>query len=303
MKSFAVAALLASTAMALPTNVIPSGTIPSGVPSCIPSGVVPSGVPLPSGIEICLPSATPSASASSIVSKTMTVTNQNSEQIPVQLQSTVANALSSVEGPIGQVVQTAPSVGALNLENLGSGFMTVATKEGSVALVKLTSTAEGLLSSLGLGQVSSLVGTLVGTVEGTVESIVGGLGGLGGLKRDAVSDVMQITNLNGDVVPVKLESSVLGLLSGLDLTSLLGGASGPIGSVVAVAPSVTDLASKAQSIAADPTQLIGVLSQDGSSAMLVKLEGTATGLLSSLGLSTVGTTVGSVVGGVAGNAL
>jgi hypothetical protein len=37
--------------------------------------------------------------------------------------------------------------------------------------------------------------------------------------------------------------------------------------------------------------------------MLVKLEGTATGLLSSLGLSTIGTTVGSVVSGVAGNAL
>lgn len=291
MKSFTIAAILASTAMALPTNIIPSGTVPSGVPSCIPSGVIPSGVPIPSGIPMCTgaPSATPSSAASNKVNSVMTVTNEASKNILVELEPTVANLLTGLNlplsEPVGKIVQTASSVDGLNLQGLGSGFMTVATKEGSVALVKLTYTVEGLFSGLGLPEVGSLVGSLVGTLESLVPT---------GMKRDATSSltdtVMHITDLNGDVLPVALGSNVLGLLSGLDLTSVQG----PIGSVVAMVPSVSDLPSKAESIAADPTQLVGVLGQDGTSAMLVKLEGTATGLLGSLGLTSLLSPIGSV---------
>ncbi|CAI7665509.1 unnamed protein product [Penicillium manginii] len=295
MKSFTIAAILASTAMALPTNIIPSGTAPSGVPSCIPSGVIPSGVPIPSGIPMCTgapsatPSATPSGIASNNVNSVMTVTNEQSKNILVQLTPTVANLLTGLNlplsEPVGNIVQTASSVDGLNLQGLGSGFMTVVTQEGSVALVKLTSTVEGLFSGLGLPEVGSLVGSLVGTLENLVPT---------GMKRDATSSVtdtvMHITDLNGDILPVALGSNVLGLLSGLDLSSVQG----PIGSVVAMVPSVSDLPSKAMSMAADPTQLVGVLGQDGTSAMLVKLEGTATGLLGSLGLTSLLSPIGSV---------
>lgn len=289
MKSFTIAAILASTAAALPTNIIPSGTIPSGVPSCIPSGVIPSGVPIPSGIPTCTgaPTASPS-SASNKVNSVMTVTNQESKNILVELEPTVANLLTGLDlplsEPVGEIVQTASSLDGLNLQGLGSNFMTVATEGGSVALVKLTSTVEGLLSGLGLPQVGSLVGSLVGTIEGL---------GSGSLKRDVTETVMHIVGMNGDVLPVKLGSNVLGLLSGLDLSSVQG----PVGTVVAQASSVTGLVSKAESITADPTQLFSVLSEDGSSAMLVKLEGTATGLLSALGLGSLENVVGSVVGG------
>jgi hypothetical protein len=222
------------------------------------------------------------------VNSVMTVTNEESKNILVQLEPTVANLLTGLNlplsEPVGKIVQTASSVDGLNLQGLGSGFMTVATQNGEAALVKLTYTVEGLFSGLGLPEVGSLVGSLVGTLEGLVPS----------MKRDVTSSltdtVMHITDLNGDVLPVALGSNVLGLLSGLDLTSVQG----PIGSVVAMVPSVSDLPSKAESIAADPTQLVGVLGQDGTSAMLVKLEGTATGLLGSLGLTSLLSPIGSV---------
>jgi len=224
--------------------------------------------------------------ASKKVNSVMTVTNQESKNILVELEPTVANLLTGLDlpltEPVGQIIQSAPSMSGLNLQGLGSGFMTVATKEGSVALVKLTSTVESLVAGLGLPEVGSLVGSLVGTLEGLVP-----------VKRDITNNIMKITDLNGDVLPVQLESGVLGLLSGLDLSTV----EGPVGSVVAIAPSVTDLTSKAESIAADPTQLFSVLSQDGSSAMLVKLESTATGLLSTLGLGSLTSVVGSVAGG------
>lgn len=304
MKSFAIsAAILASTVAALPTNIIPgaaSGVLPSGIPTCLPSGIIPSGVPIPSGIPTCISSASDAPSvgtgfANSQVStgqvhSVLTVTDQASKLVLVELEPTVAGLLSGlnlggVTQSVGQIIQVAPTVGALNLNGATGGLLTVATSEGSVALIKLTSTVEGLLSGLGLPEVGSLVGSLVGTLEGVASGLTGNM------KRDPVSNVMTITDLAGNPLLVQVEPTVLSLLGGLDLSNVQGA----VGTVVAEVPAVSGLAAAAQGVAADPTQLFGVLGQDGTSALLVKVEGTATGLLSLLGLSSLTSTIGSVV--------
>ncbi|CEJ57220.1 hypothetical protein PMG11_05921 [Penicillium brasilianum] len=304
MKSFAIsAAILASTVAALPTNIIPgaaSGVLPSGIPTCLPSGIIPSGVPIPSGIPTCISSASDAPSvgtgfANSQVStgqvhSVLTVTDQASKLVLVELEPTVAGLLSGlnlggVTQSVGQIIQVAPTVGALNLNGATGGLLTVATSEGSVALIKLTSTVEGLLSGLGLPEVGSLVGSLVGTLEGVASGLTGNM------KRDPVSNVMTITDLAGNPLLVQVEPTVLSLLGGLDLSNVQGA----VGTVVAEVPAVSGLAAAAQGVAADPTQLFGVLGQDGASALLVKVEGTATGLLSLLGLSSLTSTIGSVV--------
>ncbi|OOQ81814.1 hypothetical protein PEBR_43283 [Penicillium brasilianum] len=304
MKSFAIsAAILASTVAALPTNIIPgaaSGVLPSGIPTCLPSGIIPSGVPIPSGIPTCISSASDAPSvgtgfANSQVStgqvhSVLTVTDQASKLVLVELEPTVAGLLSGlnlggVTQSVGQIIQVAPTVGALNLNGATGGLLTVATSEGSVALIKLTSTVEGLLSGLGLPEVGSLVGSLVGTLEGVASGLTGNM------KRDPVSNVVTITDLAGNPLLVQVEPTVLSLLGGLDLSNVQGA----VGTVVAEVPAVSGLAAAAQGVAADPTQLFGVLGQDGTSALLVKVEGTATGLLSLLGLSSLTSTIGSVV--------
>lgn len=312
MKSFAIsAAILASTVAALPTNIIPdaaSGVLPSGIPTCLPSGIIPSGLPISSGIPTCLPSAAAAPSAGSAqvstnqiaglapgvatgqVHSVLTVTDQASKLVLVELEPSVAGLLTGLNlggltQSVGQIIQVAPTVGALNLNGATGGLMTVATSDGSVALVKLTSTVEGLLSGLGLPEVGSLVGSLVGTLEGVTSGVTGSM------KRNTLSNVMTITDLSGNPLLVQVEPTVLGLLGGLDLSSIQG----TVGTVVAEVPAVSGLAAAAEGVAADPTQLFSVLGQDGTSAMLVKVEGTATGLLSMLGLQDLTNVVGSVV--------
>ncbi|KAF3390550.1 hypothetical protein F1880_009201 [Penicillium rolfsii] len=312
MKSFAIsAAILASTVAALPTNIIPgaaSGVLPSGIPTCLPSGIIPAGLPIPSGIPTCLPSAAAAPSTNAGVGKSqvstdqvtsevtgqvhsvLTVTDQASKMVLVELEPSVASLLSglnlgSVTQSVGQIIQVAPTVSALNLNGATGGLLTIATSEGSVALVKLTSTVEGLLAGLGLPEVGSLVGSVVGTLEGVASGVIGNM------KRDALSNVMSITDLSGNPILVQVEPAVLSLLGGLDLSNVQG----TVGTVVAEVPAVSDLATAAQGVAADPTELFGVLAEDGTSALLVKVEGTATGLLSLLGLSSLTSTIGNVV--------
>lgn len=321
MKSFAIsAAILASTVAALPTNIIPdaaSGVLPSGIPSCLPSGIIPAGLPIPSGIPTCLPStpAAPTADtnvgssagsaqvstnqvaglatgvATGQVHSVLTVTDQASKLVLVELEPTVASLLTGLNlggltQSVGQIIQVAPTVSALNLNGATGGLMTFATGDGSVALVQLTSTVGGLLSGLGLPEVGSIVGSLVGTLEGAASGVTGNL------KRNSLSDVMTITDLSGNPLLVQVAPTVLGLLGGsLDLSNVQG----TVGTVVAEVPAVSGLAAAAENVAADPTQLFSVLGQDGTSALLVKVEGTATGLLSKLGLGDLTNVLGSVV--------
>jgi hypothetical protein len=327
MKSFAIAAFLASTVAALPT-----GTLPI---SCIPAGAAPTG--LAPELPWCssTPTATPSAAigglgsvsnlvggntAGNAVHSVFSVSNGGKTML-VELEQSFAQKLTglnigSVTQSIGSVVHIADSPSQLNTNGLTSGVLTVGTTEGKYALVQLTSEVDTLLSPLlsTLGGVTQVVGGLVGTLEG----LGGNLGGLGGLtnvggltsdlKRGAVSDVMSITGEDGNNLLVQVEPTVLGLLGELPLGSLLGSLGGvtgssqslPLGSVIGQVPAAGDLVQQATSLGADPTQVIGVLSQDGSSALLVQVEGTATGLLSTLGLSSLGQTIGSVVPSVGG---
>ncbi|KAJ5119883.1 hypothetical protein N7448_010552 [Penicillium atrosanguineum] len=304
MKSFAIAAFLASTVAALPTGTSTFSCIPS---SAAPTGFVPE-IPYCSSTPTAMPTVTPTpkvsglssftggSSAGNAVHSVFSVTNGGKKML-VELEQGFAQKLTglnlgSVTDSIGSILDIADSPSQLNTNSLTSGVLTVATTEGKYALVQLTSEVETLLSPLlsTLGGVTQVVGGLVGTLEG--------LGSLANLKRDPISDVMSITGMNGNNILVQVEPTVLGLLGELNLGSLLGGSSSqssPLGSVVGEVPVAGDLVEQATSLGADPTQLIGVLSKDGSSALLVKVESTATGLLSTLGLSSLGQTVGSVV--------
>jgi hypothetical protein len=328
MKSFAIAAVLASTVAALPT-----GTLPI---SCIPAGAAPTGLapelPWCSSTPTASATVTPTAAAAGLgsvsnllggntagnaVHSVFSVSNGGKKML-VELEQSFAQKLTglnigSVTQSIGSVVDIADSPSQLNTNGLTSGVLTVGTTEGKYALVQLTSEVENLLSPLlsTLGGVTQVVGGLVGTLEGLGGNLgnLGGLTNVGGLtsdlKRGPVSDVMSITGEDGNNLLVKVEPTVLGLLGELPLGSLLGGVTGssqslPLGSVVGQVPAASDLVQQATSLGADPSQVIGVLSQDGSSALIVKVESTATGLLSTLGLSSLGQTIGSVVPSVGG---
>ncbi|KAJ5801128.1 uncharacterized protein N7518_003196 [Penicillium psychrosexuale] len=303
MKSFAFA-LLASAAMALPAN-IPSGTIgslPSGVPSSLPSGVIPSGMPLPmtsmipSGSDVAatpsfstLPDPTGAGQVLSILNQAGT--SKIEMMAEFELESLMSKLpLSALEKPVGQVIQTAESVDKLDT-NTGSGLtqITALLDNGNAALIELTQEVVDLLSSLGLHKVGSLLGSIVGGLESIT----------GNVKRDdPLQNVLSITDVNGLAggknLLVQVEPTVVGLLSGLDLSTI----EGPIGNVVAVAPSVSELKSKVPEIPG--ANFIAVNAEDEVSVLLIKVDGAVQGLLSTLGLGSVGTTVGSIVSSAKG---
>lgn len=287
MKSFAIAAaMLASAAAALPA-IAPTLPAPVLGGAGLAEGSIKSAAHMVAG------------QAFGQVHSVVSVTNGQKTML-VELEKSFAQRLTgldlgTVTSPIGEVTQIAPKIGGLNLNNLGSGYLTVLTGEGQVALVELSSEVESVLSTLALPQVGTLVGGFVGTVEGVAA---------GGLKGNAVSNVMHVTGLNGNDLLVKLEPTVTGLLGQLSLgplgslgslgslTSLL---EGPVGSVIGQVPVASDLAAKATSLGSDPTKLIGVVTQDGASVLLVEVEGTLSSLLATLGLGSLESTIGSVV--------
>ena len=308
MKSFAFAALLAS-AMALPAN-IPSGTIdslPSGVPSSLPSGVIPSGIPVasivPSGSDVAatssfsaLPNPTNAVTKSAGVGQVLSVLNQaGTSKVKMVAESELESLLSklplsALEKPIGQVVQTAESVTDLDT-NTGSGLtqVTALLDNGNAALIELTKEVVDLLSSLGLHQVGSLLGSIVGGLESVT----------GNVKRDdPLQNVLSVTDVNdlagGKNLLVQVEPTLVGLLSGLDLSTI----EGPIGNVVAIAPTISELKSKVPEIPG--ANFIAVTAEDKVSVLLIKVDGAVQGLLSTLGLGSVGTTVGSIVSSAKG---
>ncbi|KAJ5288973.1 hypothetical protein N7478_002003 [Penicillium angulare] len=262
--TFAISAMMAALATALPT----------------PSNVLSSTLSSTSGVA---------SEVHSVLTVTHGVTNQ---KMLVELTQKAAglltgSGLGSVASPVGTIVDTASNAKDLVSPSGATGLITVALSGTEFGLVELDGTVEGLLSSLGLGEVSTVVGTVVGTVEGAATSA----------KRDATSNLLSLTGLNGQNVLVKAE----GLLSNVDLSSVTG-------SVLAEVPGVSSLASKAKELGENPTQLIGVATSTGS-ALLVKVEGLGGeltevlgGLLSTLGLGDLTKTVGTVVSTVEGAA-
>ncbi|KAJ5781066.1 hypothetical protein N7457_006226 [Penicillium paradoxum] len=313
MKSFALAALLASTAMALPANIASgtTGTLPSDLPSCLPSGVVPSGIPSPVASLIPTCSDAPASSSALPIptgatpeltqgsagpGQVLSILNQaGTSDFKMKAESELEKIMSKLpthilEKPVGKVIQTADSVDLLDLNN-GSGLtkVTAVLDNGKGVLIELTAPVVDLLHKLGLGEVGNLVGSIVGGVENI----------LGSLKRsNSLENVVSITDVNGlaggkDLV-VQLDHSVLGLLSGLDLATL----EGPIGNIIAKAPSVSELKSKIPKIPG--ADFIAVNAEDKASVLLIKVDGAVQGLLSTLGLGSLGAAVGSIVSDVKG---
>ncbi|KAJ5210598.1 hypothetical protein N7491_010405 [Penicillium cf. griseofulvum] len=313
MKSFALsAALLASTALALPANIISgtTGSLPSGVPSCLPSGVIPSGIPLPVASMIPTCSGAPATSSfPALPNPTGTVSDMTQGSGPGQVLSILNQAgtsdfkmmaeseleslmsklpLSTLEKPVGQVVQTAESVDQLDTKS-GSGLtqVTAILENGNAALIELTQEVVDLLSSLGLGEVGDLLGSIVGGLESITGSIK---------RDDPLQNVLSVTDMNGLAggknLLVQVEPTLLGLLSDLDLSTI----EGPIGNVVARAPSLSELKSKVPKIPG--AEFIAVEAEDKASVLLIKVDGAVQGLLSTLGLGSLGTAVGSVVSSV-----
>lgn len=327
MKSFTFsAALLASTAMALPTSLLSgttgslptnllsgsTGSLPSGVPSCLPSGVIPSGIPLPvaSMIPTCSGAAAtsslsalpiPTGAASGLTQgagpgQVLTILNQAGTSnfkmmAESELQSLMSKLpLSTLKEPVGQVIQTAGSVDQLDTSS-GSGLtqVTAILENGNAVLIELTQAVVDLLHSLGLGEVGSLLGSIVGGLESVT----------GNVKRaDPLQNVLSVTDVNGlaggkDLL-FQVEPTLLGLFSTLDLSTV----EGPVGNVVAIAPSVSDLKSKIPNIPG--ADFIAVNSEDKASVLLIKVDGAVQGLLSTLGLGSLGAAIGSIVSSAKG---
>ncbi|CAL5866307.1 uncharacterized protein PFLUO_LOCUS514 [Penicillium psychrofluorescens] len=342
MKTFAIsAALLASTAVAMPTpsrtrsvgslvpclqkELIPSGGLPTGVLTCIESAM-PSGLtsltkdlPLLSGLSNIAGGSDSASSGAisglhSVLSVTHTLNSGEVKNLVVELDGKSAQLLAgahlgSVANSVGSVLQTAPVVSQLNLAGQGEGLLTVVDTTGSALLVKLNDETATLFNSLGLSDVSSLVGTVIGTLDGFLQSL--------NLKRDSPLSILSslpvvsslsglidengvtsILSQSGETLPLKLDSGLLSnVLSTVDLTNLgdLSNVQGTIGSVVSKAESIPELVQQLPVAGEVEGVFMGVLSQDGG-ALLVKVESTLEGLLSGLGLGSIGSAAGSVIG-------
>lgn len=299
MKAFTIAtAILASTAAALPT--------PAGILSSMGSSA---GTVHSAGNMIASEGF---GQVHSVVSVA-----QGQKTMLVQLEKSFASRLTgfdlgTVTSPIGQVVQVAPKIGALNLKGLSSGYLTLLTSEGQIALVELSSEVQTVLSTLALPQIGTLVGGFVGTLQVPASGNVNA-------NANVVGNSMHITGLNGNDLLVKVEPTVTSLLSQLSLGSLgsLGSLSslgplgalgslgsltsiaslfeGSVGSVVGQVPIASNLAAEATALGSDPTKLIGVVTQNGASVLLVEVESVFSNVLSSFGLGALQSTIGSVV--------
>ncbi|KAJ5220239.1 hypothetical protein N7468_009443 [Penicillium chermesinum] len=231
------------------------------------------------------------------VNEVLTITTAEGKELVVELNKDAKGLLSGVDlsrnvkSSVGQIVQVADSVTGLHVGGMAGSTITVALNDGKYALVELTSGVEGLLAKLGLTEVDEIVGTVVSSLDGITS--LARRDGLG----STVDGTLSVVSQTGETLVFQ---AVPSLLQGLDLSTI----EGTVGKVIATVPAVGDLASEAEKLGEDPANLFGLLSADGTSALLVKVESTLTGLtsvvaglLSSLGLSSLSTTVGTVVTG------
>lgn len=232
------------------------------------------------------------------VHQTLTVTGPNAKKLLVELSPEVAGLLSGLGLPgvgssVGSIVKTAGNVGDL-LKDLGpvvDGLLTVVDKDLGALLIQLSPEVTGLLSGLGLPSLGVPVGSVVGTLGENLKRSADGK-----IVEDAapkVKDVLEVTGPDAKRLLVKLSPSVAGLLSGLGLP----GVGQPVGEVVKTAGNVGDLL---KDLGHPVEQLLHVVGEDGGH-LLIKLSPSLTGLLSGLGLPSLGTSVGSVVGTVGKN--
>ncbi|KAJ5549046.1 hypothetical protein N7513_006280 [Penicillium frequentans] len=264
--TFALSALLATVAVALPT----------------PTSMVPGAA----------------SSAVSMVSKTvhsvLTVTNQQTgKNMLVELEQGFASQLTGLNlgnptSSVGTIVQTASSLSELQSLTSGLTGLTFVTSTGEYVLVQLDSTVEGLLATLGL----SAVGDVVGTVVSTLESVASNA------KRSELNNVLSITGLNNEPILVKAESTLTDALSPVQGT--VGTVVASVPEVSDLASKASELGLPTNELfgvaSADGASVLLVRVE----SLAGGLTPTVTGLLSGLGLGDLTSTVGTVVSSAQG---
>ncbi|PYH98037.1 hypothetical protein BO71DRAFT_89409 [Aspergillus ellipticus CBS 707.79] len=232
------------------------------------------------------------------VDQVLTVTGPDAKQLLVQLSPNVASLVASLGLPgvgtsVGSIVNSASSVGDLvkDLDPSVDGLLTVVGKDGGALLIQLDPDVTGLVSGLGLPTVGVPVGSVLATVGSNLKRSADGE-----VVQDLapqVKNVLEVTGPDAKSLLVQLSPNVASLVSGLGLP----GVGTSVGQVVRTAGNVGDLL---QDLSTPVEQLLTVVGQDGS-YLLIQLSPDVAGLLSGLGLPSVGTSVGSVVNTVGEN--
>jgi hypothetical protein len=232
------------------------------------------------------------------VNGVLTVTGKDSKELLIQLSPEVAGllvglGLPSLAAPVGSIVATASNVGDL-VKDLGpntQGLLTVLGGDGSALLVQLAPSVAALVSGLGLPSVGIPVGTIVATVGSHVKRQA-----TGNLLHDIgkqVNGILTVTGPDAKKLLIQLSPEVAGLLTGLGLPAI----GVPVGEIVASAASVGDLL---KNLGPQTEGLLTVVG-DGGKVLLIQLAPGVAGLLTGLGLPTVGIPVGTVVATLGAN--
>jgi hypothetical protein len=164
-------------------------------------------------------------------------------------------------------------------------------EDSSFLLIELSPSVAALVAGLGLPALSIPVGSIVTTVGQHVKRQ-----GTGQLLADVgkqVDGVLTVTGPEAQLLLIQLSPELTALVSGLGLPAV----GVVVGSVVASASNVGALLTGLGPVV---DGLLIVVEQDAK-FLLISLAPTVAGLLSGLGLPTLGVPVGTVVGTLAAN--
>ncbi|KAL4819294.1 hypothetical protein BDW67DRAFT_140347 [Aspergillus spinulosporus] len=221
------------------------------------------------------------------VNRALTVTGADGERFLVQVNEDVYNLLSgrvSLSDSIGEIVGDLATIGDL-IADLGpiiDCILTIVGEDSHILLVRLAPEIAELLRgagvTLGLDAINNPIGGILG-------GLTGGL-----LARDEAQP-LTVTGQSGQDLPVALDGVVGSTLRENNV-------SGPIGSVIDVAISLTQLLQ--HPLAQDSEDLIVVIGRD-TGALLIKLAPGVARLLDGL-LPGIATPVGRIIA-IAGDSL
>ncbi|CBF77224.1 hypothetical protein AN4575.2 [Aspergillus nidulans FGSC A4] len=245
-----------------------------------PATVPPTSAPTPCDDEECHGTGHLIQDLGPQVNRALTVTGADGERFLVQVNEDVYNLLSgrvSLSDSIGEIVGDAATIGDL-IADLGpiiDCILTIVGEDSHILLVRLAPEVADLLRgtgvTLGLDAINNPIGGLLG-------SLTGGL-----LTRDEAQP-LTVTGQSGHDLPVALDGVVGNTLRENNV-------SGPIGTVIAAAISVTQLLQ--HPLAQDSEDLIVVIGRD-TGALLIRLAPGVARLLDGL-LPGIATPVGRII--------
>ncbi|KAL3436500.1 hypothetical protein BDV09DRAFT_47054 [Aspergillus tetrazonus] len=245
-----------------------------------PATVPPTSAPTPCDDEECHGTGHLIQDLGPQVNRALTVTGADGERFLVQVNEDVYNLLSgrvSLSDSIGEIVGDAATIGDL-IADLGpiiDCILTIVGEDSHILLVRLAPEIADLLRgagvTLGLDAINNPIGGLLG-------SLTGGL-----LTRDEAQP-LTVTGQSGHDLPVALDGVVGNTLRENNV-------SGPLGTVIAAAISVTQLLQ--HPLAQDSEDLIVVIGRD-TGALLIRLAPGVARLLDGL-LPGIATPVGRII--------